>query len=234
MDKIMVVDDEKKIVHMISQFMKINNLEVVPAYSGKEAIEKLNSDIKLVILDISMENLDGMETCKIIRKKTNIPIIFLSAKSSQYDKVLGFGIGADDYITKPFDPIELVARVKAHIRRYKEYNNSNPNANKNIIKFDNIEIHINAHKVLKNGKEINLSTTEFNLLLFFINNVHTVLTRKQILNNVWKSELYDENTVNTYVKRLRHKIEDNKSNPKYIKSIRGIGYIFEAKINTNS
>ncbi|WP_242863273.1 response regulator transcription factor [Caloranaerobacter ferrireducens] len=229
MDKIMMVDDEKKIIHMISEFMKVNGIEVIPAYSGKDAIEKLDKDIKLIILDINMDNLDGLETCKIIRQKNNIPILFLSARSSQYDKVLGLGIGADDYITKPFDPIELVARVKAHIRRYKEYNKSP--SSRNVIRFDNIEIYRNIYKVIKDGNEINLSTTEFNLLLFFADNSYTVLTRKQILNHVWESELYDENIVNTYVKRLRDKIEDDKANPKYIKSVRGIGYIFEAQIS---
>lgn len=228
MHKIMVVDDEKKIIHMISEFMKVNDIQVISAFSGKEAIKKLDTSIELIVLDINMNDLDGMETCKIIRQKTNIPIIFLSAKSSQYDKILGLGIGADDYITKPFDPVELVARVKAHIRRYKEY--GNPINSNNITKFDDIEIHRNAHKVLKSGKEINLSATEFTLLLFLVDNSYTVLNRKQILRNVWESDLYDDNTVTTYVKRLRDKIENDSNNPNYIKSVRGIGYIFEGRI----
>lgn len=228
MYKIMVVDDEKNIVDMIREFMKINNIHVISAFNGREAIEKLDDSIELIILDINMNGLDGLETCKIIRNKTNIPIIFLSSKSSQYDKILGLGIGGDDYITKPFDPVELVARVNAHIRRYKEYDN--PINNSKIIKFDNIEIHRNAHKVMKSGREINLSTTEFTLLLFLVDNSFTVLNRKQILRNVWESDHYDDNTVTTYIKRLRDKLEKDSNNPKYIKSVRGIGYIFEGKI----
>jgi len=230
MNKIMVVDDEKKIVHMISQFMKVYNITVIPAYSGKEALAKLNSSIELIILDINMEDIDGMDACRRIRETTNIPILFLTAKANQYDKILGLGIGADDYITKPFDPVELVARVKAHIRRYKEYGISTNN--KEVIVFDNIKIYRNAHKVTRDDKEINLSNTEFNLLLFFVDNSFTVLTRKQILRNVWESDLYDDNTVTTYVKRIRDKLGDDKDNPKYIKSVRGIGYIFEGKIKS--
>lgn len=228
MDRIMVVDDEKKIVHMITEFMKANQIEVIPAYSGNEAIKKLDSTLKLIILDINMDDIDGMEVCKKIRERSNIPIIFLSSNASQYDKVLGLGLGADDYITKPFDPIELVARVKAHIRRYSSY--GDPVKHKNFIKFGNIKVHRAAHRVMKDDKEISLSTKEFNLLLFFIDNSNTVLTRKQILNNVWESELYDDNTVTTYVKRLRDKIEQDRGNPLYIKSVRGTGYIFEANV----
>lgn len=228
MDRIMVVDDEKKIVHMITEFMKANQIEVIPAYSGNEAIKKLDSTLKLIILDINMDDIDGMEVCKKIRERSNIPIIFLSSNASQYDKVLGLGLGADDYITKPFDPIELVARVKAHIRRYSSYGDSVKH--KNFIKFGNIKVHRAAHRVMKDDKEISLSTKEFNLLLFFIDNSNTVLTRKQILNNVWESELYDDNTVTTYVKRLRDKIEQDRGNPLYIKSVRGTGYIFEANV----
>ncbi|WP_432661805.1 response regulator transcription factor [Wukongibacter baidiensis] len=228
MDRIMVVDDEKKIVHMITEFMKVNQIEVIPAYSGREAIKKLDSTLKLIILDVNMEDIDGMEVCRKIREKSNIPILFLSANSSQYNKVLGLGIGADDYVTKPFDPIELVARVKAHIRRCNNYDN--PVKNRNTIKFGDIKIDRAARRVTKDNTEVSLSTTEFNLLLFFLDNRNTVLTRKQILNNVWESELYDRNTVTTYVKRLRDKVEDDRSNPKYIKSVRGIGYIFEVNL----
>jgi len=231
MDRIMVVDDEKKIIHMITEFMKVNQIEVIPAYSGSEAIKKLDNTLKLIILDINMDDIDGIEVCKRIREKSKIPIIFLSANSSQYNKVLGFGIGADDYVTKPFDPIELVARVKAHIRRHNNYDN--PAKNRNIIRFGRIKIDRAARRVMKDDKEIAMSTTEFNLLLFFIDNSNTVLSRKQILQNVWKSELYDNNTVTTYVKRLRDKLEEDGIHPKHIKSVRGIGYIFEVDIESS-
>lgn len=223
MDKILVVDDEKKIVDMIGEFMKVNSIAVVPAFSGEEAITKVNDDIKCIILDINMDRIDGIEACKRIREVSNIPIIFLTANASQYTKVLGFGMGADDYVTKPFDPIELVARVKAHIRRYQDYDNKH----RDIESFGNIRLDRTAHRVLKNGNEISLSTKEYSLLLYFLDNANKALSRREILYAVWKSELYDATTVNTYVKRLRDKIEDDKNNPKYIKAVRGMGYILE-------
>lgn len=226
MDKIMVVDDEKRIVGMIAEFMKVNDIEVISAYNGEMALQRLSQDIQLFILDINMDKLNGIELCKIIRQKYNIPIIFLSSKTTQSDKVLGLGIGADDYITKPFDPIELVARVKSHIRRYREYCQSiKPQAGK-VIRFNDITVYREAYKVTKGKQEISLSTTEFKLLLFFIDNVFKALTRNQILQHVWESEQYDENTVTTYVKRLRDKLQDY-DEESYFKSVRGVGYIFE-------
>ncbi|KXG74196.1 response regulator transcription factor [Thermotalea metallivorans] len=231
MHKILVVDDEKKIVHMISEFMKIYEIQVVPAYSGKEAMEKLDPSIQLIILDINMESLNGIEVCKKIREASNrIPIIFLSSNTAQCDKILGLGVGADDYITKPFDPLELVARVKAHIRRYRDYNPNVKGDENKIIQFDDIVVYRSAHKVTKKGQEVPLSSTEFKLLLYLIDHVHIAMTRKQILQDVWESEHYDENTVTTYVKRLRSKLFDCSRDQKYIQSIRGIGYIFEAEI----
>ncbi len=226
MYKIMIVDDEKDIVFMLSEFMKANEIDVVKAYSGYEALMKLDDSIQLMILDINMADLNGLETCKKIREKSNIPILFLTAKASQYDKVIGLGIGADDYITKPFDPVELVARTKAHLRRYENYNTTHTNSSQ-PIEFGNIKIIRNARKVLKNDIEISLSNTEFNLLLYLIDNAQTVLSRQQILMQVWESTHYDENTVNTFIKRLRTKIEDNKDTPVFIKSVRGVGYLFD-------
>lgn len=231
MDRVLVVDDDKSIVHMISEFMKLYGLEAVTAYSGETAINKLDNSISLILLDINMNELSGIDLCKIFRERTNIPIVFLTANSSQYDMVLGLGLGADDYITKPFDPVELVARVKAHIRRYKQYENLSSNHESQVIEFDKIKISRDSHKVLKGDSEINLTATEYNLLMYFVENHGKVLSRKQILNNVWKSDMYDENTVTTYTKRLREKIEDDIKNPKFIKSVRSIGYIFEGEIS---
>lgn len=232
MKKVLVVDDDKAIVRMISEFMKLYGLEVVTAYSGETAINKLDNSISLILLDINMKALSGIDLCKIFRERTDIPIIFLTANSSQYDVVLGLGIGADDYIKKPFDPVELIARVKAHIRRYDQYKNSGISNEKEVIEFYNIKIFKDSHKVLKKNSELSLTTTEYNLLIYFIENAGKVITRKQILNNVWKSDMYDENTVTTYIKRLREKIEDDKGNPKLIKSVRAIGYIFDVEIKS--
>ncbi len=229
MYKVMVVDDDRKIVYMITEFMKIHNMTVVQAFNGKEAIDLLDESIQLVLLDINMNFLNGIEVCKIIREKYKIPIIFLSANSTQHSKVLGLGVGADDYVTKPFDPLELIARIKAHIRRWQEYNKNNYSKSK-IICFDEFSINRLAYKVMKGKKEIYLSSTEFKLLLYFVDNVNRALTRKQILEDVWGSSHYDENTVTTYVKRLRKKIRVHENEQHYIKSVRGIGYIFEADV----
>ncbi|SCY61337.1 response regulator transcription factor [Alkaliphilus peptidifermentans] len=228
--KIMVVDDDKNIVYMISQFMKIYNIEVVPVFNGKDAIKLLDESIQLVILDINMRTLNGIEVCKTIRMNYNIPILFLSGNSAQHDKVLGLGVGADDYITKPFDPLELAARVKAHIRRWQEYNVNINNSKNKMITFDEFSINRNTHKVMKNGEELSLSSTEFKLLLYFIDNTNTVLTRKKILSEVWESNHYDENTVTTYVKRLRQKLKIDENEQRYIKSVRGVGYVFEMEL----
>lgn len=232
MDRVLVVDDDKSIVQMVSEFMKLYGIEAITAYSGETAVNKLDDSISLILLDINMKELSGIELCKIFRERTNVPIIFLTANSSQYDKVLGLGIGADDYITKPFDPIELVARVKAHIRRYSQYGHGNQNEGGETIEFGNIKILRDSHRVLKDGTELSLTSTEYNLLLYFVENQGKVLSRKQLLNNVWKSDMYDENTVTTYIKRLREKIEDDKGNPKFIKSVRSVGYIFETDTTT--
>ena len=226
MYKVMVVDDDRKIVYMITEFMKIHNINVVQAFSGKEAMELLDDSIQLVVLDINMGALNGIEVCKLIRQNYNIPILFLSANAAQHDKVLGLGVGGDDYITKPFDPLELMARVKAHIRRWQEYN-TNESSKNEVIHFDDFSINRAAYKVMKNKKEISLSSTEFKLLLYFIDHANKALTRKQILADVWESNHYDENTVTTYVKRLREKIRDQDCDQRYIKSVRGVGYIFE-------
>lgn len=228
MHKILVVDDDKNIVLMITEFLKIHDMKAIQAFNGKEAIELLDESIQLVILDINMNALNGIEVCKMIRQNYNVPILFLSANTAQHDKVLGLGVGADDYITKPFDPLELVARVKAHIRRREEYNKNSLTSM--VIGFDEFCIHRNAHKVIKNGEEIYLSSTEFKLLLYFIDHAYMAMTRKQILMDVWESQHYDENTVTTYVKRLREKLKSDENDQGYIKSVRSVGYIFEADI----
>ncbi|MFZ5967375.1 MAG: response regulator transcription factor [Bacillota bacterium] len=228
MHRIMVVDDDKKIVNMITEFMKIHNMKVVQAFSGQQALELLDESIQLIILDINMDSLNGVEVCKMIRRKYNTPILFLSGNATQYDKILGLGVGADDYITKPFDPLELIARVNAHIRRSEQYNKRRSTSK--VISFDEFTVHRNAYKLIRNDEEIYLSSTEFRLLLYFLDNADQVLTRKQILADVWESEHYDENTVTTYVKRLREKIKGEEKDQTYIKSVRGVGYIFEADI----
>lgn len=227
MPKVLIVDDDKNIVSMISDFMRIHSIDVITGYTGEEAIElSKDNTIDLIILDVNMHDCDGFEACKIIRKSSNVPIIFLTAKTSQADKILGLGIGGDDYLTKPFDPLELVARVKSNIRRSAVYISDRPDDSDQIT-IGTLVINQTAHKVTKRGTIIDLSSTEYTLLLYLIENANRVLTRKEILINVWNSDIYTENTVNTYIMRLREKIEDNKNEPDYLITIRGEGYLFE-------
>ena len=229
MSKIMVVDDEIEIADMIEDFLRIENIEVVKANSAEKALKLFNEDIELLVLDINLEDgLNGIELCKQIRKTNFIPIIFLTCKNSQNDMLLGFGVGADDYITKPFNPVELVARIKANIRRIRSYNKGS--IKDEIITFGDIAIYRKGYKVYKNKEDVNITSREFNLLLYLIENAYIVLSRNQILNSVWGDSFYDENLVNTTIKRLRKKIENNPDNPEYIKTIWGAGYVFEGDV----
>lgn len=228
MVKIMVVDDEIEIAEMIEDFLRLENIEVVKASSGEMALELLNDEVKLIVLDINMNGMNGIELCKKIRKLTFTPIIFLTCNNSQNDMLLGLGVGADDYMTKPFNPVELVARIKANIRRTSDYNQGS--IKDEIITFGDIAIYKKGYKVYKNNVDVNLTSKEFNFLMFMIENAYIVLSRDQILNNVWGDSFYDENLVNTTIKRLRKKIENNPEKPEYIKTIWGAGYVFEGNV----
>jgi DNA-binding response OmpR family regulator len=219
--RVLIVDDDKRIVNLIQEYMKMYDIKSIAAYSGKDALAMLDERVSLIILDINMDDIDGITLCESIRVTNDVPIIFLSANATQYDKVRGLGVGADDYITKPFDPVVLIAKIKAHLRRAEKHER---NSYDSAIEFGDIRVYRNAYKVTSGGDDVNLSNTEFKLLLYFIDNAYTALTRKQILYNVWESEVYDEGTVTTYVNRLRSKIDKDE---KHIKSVRGVGYIFE-------
>ena len=219
MSKILVVDDDREIASLIGDCLYDEGYDVVLAYDGENAIENIysNPDIEMIILDIMMPKMDGLDVCKKIREKVNCPIIFVSAKSKTLDKLLGLEIGADDYIEKPFVVEELVARVKAHLRREKRRNN----IMKNIIKIGEIEIHKDSYEVYINNNLIELSTREFQLFLYLCENAGQVLSREQIFNSVWGSEFGDIGTVAVNIKSLRDKIDKDS---KYIKTIWGVGY----------
>lgn len=222
--KILIVDDDKKIVSMIEDFMRINNIETISCYNGKDALRLANdSSIELIILDINMNDMTGFEVCKEIRKTIHVPIMFLTAKTTQADKILGLGIGGDDYITKPFDPLELVARVKSHIRRHQIYDNEK----QETIEIRDLIINKKTHEVIIKNEPVELSSTEYALLLYLCENRNRILTRQELLTKVWKSHIYTENTVNMYIKRLRDKIELHKTEPEYLITIRGEGYVFK-------
>ncbi len=225
--KILVVDDDKNIVSMISDFLKIHNMIPLPAYSGHDALTVLNNNhVDLIILDVNLGDCNGFNLCKSIRENSHLPIIFLTAKITQSDKILGLGIGADDYLTKPFDPLELIARVKSLLRRTQNYSHRE-SSNTSICTLKHIRVDKNIRAVSVNNTPIELSTTEFHLLTYLMENRNRILTRHELLLNVWNSDLYTENTVNTYIMRLRDKIELDKNYPEILITIRGEGYLMK-------
>ena len=226
MSKILVVDDDKEIASLIGDSLYDEGYEVLLAYDGEKALSIINKtdDLSMVILDIMMPKIDGLSVCKTIREKINCPILFVSAKSRTLDTLLGLEIGADDYIKKPFIVEELVARVKAHIRREQRKQITK----NNVINIGDIEVHKDSYEVYVNKKLIELSTREFQLFLYLCENVGKVLSREQIFDAVWGMEYGDIGTVAVNIKSLRDKID--KEN-KYIKTIWGVGYKFIKPIN---
>ncbi|MGM0445435.1 MAG: response regulator transcription factor [Bacillota bacterium] len=225
-EKVLIVDDEKEIRELIRDYLNVEGFNVELASDGKEAVEIFESDsFDIVILDIMLPKIDGMEILKIIRGKSNIPVMMLSAKKSDVDKVLGLGLGADDYITKPFSPKELVARIKAQLRRYKEFSNSQ--FNKNILEFKNLKLDLNGYNVYLKNEKIQMSAKEFEILKYLALNPERVYSREQIFNQIWGYNEYgDINTVTVHIRKIREKIEEDSSNPEYIETVWGVGYKF--------
>ncbi|WP_281420379.1 response regulator transcription factor [Tissierella simiarum] len=224
--RILLIEDDISISEMITDYLTREGFIVVPAFNGEEGICKfLKDSFDLIILDIMMPKLDGMEVMRIVREKSLIPILIISAKDSDVDKVIGLGLGADDYISKPFSMIEILARIKAAIRRATTYSNDNKKEETNVIKIHDLIINSNNFSVIKNGKSIQLTAKEFDILKLFVTNPNKVFTKAQIYNFVWKDDYFgDENVINVHISRLREKIEDIPSQPKYIKTLWGIGY----------
>ena len=219
--KILVIDDESRMRKLVRDFLTRNGYEVLEASNGEEAMDIFYEDknIDLLILDIMMPKMDGWEVCREIRKTSRVPIIMLTAKADERDELLGFELGVDEYITKPFSPKILVARVEAILRR------SNVNNDDGVIAIGDIIMDKNAHEVSVDGKQIDLSYKEFELLAYFIDNQGIALSRERILNNVWNYDYFgDARTIDTHVKKLRNKMGEQ---GKYIKTIWGMGYKFE-------
>ncbi|KUO50838.1 MAG: hypothetical protein APF76_01265 [Desulfitibacter sp. BRH_c19] len=225
-EKILVVEDEKEIAELIRDYLKQEGFEVALAYDGKQGLEVYkNTKPTLAILDIMLPKMDGLELCRLIRNESSIPILILSAKKTDIDKILGLGLGADDYVTKPFSPGELVARVKAHIRRYTLL--SSPAENKKIIKYDDLEIDSGGYNVYLKGSKVELSAKEFEVLHYLAVNPQQVLTREQIFDRIWGFNSYgDINTVTVHIRKIREKIEKDPSEPQYLKTVWGVGYKF--------
>ncbi len=227
-NKILVIDDEKAIADIIKFNLEKEGYKVETAYDGEEGVQAIYKNLPdLVILDIMMPKKDGFQVLKEIRMKYKFPVIMLTAKEEEVDKVLGLELGADDYITKPFSMRELIARVKANLRRVDFSNSSNPNDFNAMIRSDDLEIDINKYEVRKAGNIIELTLREYELLKFLATSSNQVFSREQLLEEVWGYEYYgDIRTVDVTVRRLREKIEDDSGDFKYILTKRGVGYYF--------
>jgi phosphate regulon transcriptional regulator PhoB len=228
--KILVVDDEKDILELVSYNLQKEGFQIETFHNGEDALQRIRSDrFNLIVLDLMLPGIQGMELCRTLKsddETASIPIIMLTAKSEELDKVLGLEMGADDYITKPFSPRELIARVKAVLRRTQEI----PEKGK-IINIGNLEINTATYQVKKKDRQIKLSATEFKLLLYLVQKKGRVFNRDMLLDAVWKDEAYVEpRTVDVHIRRLRAQIEDDPSRPEHIKTRRGIGYYVDGEL----
>lgn len=229
-NKILIAEDEKPISDIIKFNLEKEGYEVITAYDGAEALKKaLSETLDLIILDVMLPSMDGFEICRKVREKLSTPIVMVTAKEEEVDKILGLELGADDYITKPFSIRELVARVKANVRRH-EMNLASENSAAEIITSNNLSIDLMKYEVKKEGKGIDLTVREFELLKFLAKQKDQVFSREQLLERVWGYEYYgDIRTVDVTVRRLREKVEDDSSNPSYIMTKRGVGYYFKGE-----
>lgn len=230
MINILVCDDEKDIVAALEIYLKTEGYNIYKAYTGKEALEIIrNNDIQLVMMDVMMPELDGISAMIELREETNIPVILLTAKSEDNDKVLGLDMGADDYITKPFSPVEVLARVKSQLRRYMRLGGTSAKASRLVI--GGIELDDYSKIVLVDGEEIQITPKEFEMLKLFMKNPGAVFHPSEIYREVWhETPIGAENTVAVHIRHLREKIEINPAEPRYIKSIWGQGYKMEGQM----
>ncbi|PEB40500.1 response regulator transcription factor [Bacillus pseudomycoides] len=224
---ILLVEDDSSIQEMVEKYLTKEGFQITIASDGEEGVLTfLKGSFDLIILDIMMPKLDGLEVVRIIREKSAVPILMMSAKDTDVDKAVGLGLGADDYICKPFSMIELAARVKANIRRSTKY--SATEQKEETIEIGDLKIDLINFTVQKKEKQLKLTLKEFEILKLFVKNQNRVFTKAQIYNLIWNEEYYgDDNVINVHMRRLREKIEDDPSNPEYIKTLWGIGYKLE-------
>ncbi len=230
--RLLLVDDDLSISEMVKSYLTKEGFDVSIACNGEDGVSMFMKEaFDLILIDIMMPKLDGIEAIKIIREKSSIPILIMSAKDSDIDKALGLGFGADDYIAKPFSLLELSARIKAAIRRATKYSNyEDCGESKNEITFGELRVDINNYSVFKGKQELKLTAKEFELLKLFITNQKRVFTKEQLYNLVWNDDYFgDENVINVHIRRLREKIEDDPSESKYIKTLWGIGYKWDGR-----
>ena len=228
MSRILIIEDEEAIAELEKDYLELSGFEVEVMNDGSAGLHQaLNKDYDLFILDLMLPGVDGFEICKEIRNKKNTPIIMVSAKKDDIDKIRGLGLGADDYMTKPFSPSELVARVKAHLARYERLIGSNAQENK-IIEIRGLKIDTTARRVWVNGKEKTFTTKEFDLLAFLASHPNHVYKKDELFSEIWDMEsIGDIATVTVHIKKIREKIEVDTANPQYIETIWGVGYRFK-------
>ena len=228
MSKILIVEDEESIAELEKDYLELSGFEVETEKDGKVGLERVLAEkYDLLILDLMLPGVDGFEICKKVREEKNIPILMVSAKKDDIDKIRGLGMGADDYMTKPFSPSELVARVKAHLARYERLVNSNVKEN-DIVEIRGIKIDKTARRVWINGEEKNFTTKEFDLLTFLAENPNHVYTKEELFREIWDMEsIGDIATVTVHIKKIREKIEFDTAKPQYIETIWGVGYRFK-------
>lgn len=230
-DKILIVDDEVEIADLIETYLKSENYSVFKFYSAKEALECIQTmEFDLAVLDVMMPEIDGLALCQRIREKYTYPIIMLTAKDGEIDKITGLTLGADDYMTKPFLPLELVARIKSQLRRYKKYNPAySEGEEKDILVHLGIVMNVKTYECTLNGKPLILTPTEFAVLHILLENKGCVISAEELFHRIWKDEYYckSNNTIPVHVRHLREKLNDTLNKPKYIKTIWGVGYKIE-------
>ena len=227
---ILVVDDDKEITESIEIYLLNQGYNVFKAYDGIQALEiAREEDIHLIIMDIMMPNLNGTRATIELRKEKEIPIIMLSAKSEDSDIILGLNLGADDYLTKPFNPLELIARVNSQIRRYTRFTSLNSNINEELIIVGGLELNKESKTVIVNGKEAKLTPLEFKILSLLMSNLGRVFSIEEIYERVWNETPYNVDTVTVHIRRIREKIEVDPRNPQYVKVVWGVGYKVDKK-----
>ena len=229
-ENILIVDDEQEIADLIELYLKNENYTVFKFYTAQEALNCIEStELDLAVLDIMLPDANGLSICQKIREKHTYPIIMLTAKDTETDKITGLTLGADDYITKPFRPLELVARVKAQLRRYKKYSGGTMKDDSGVIVHSGLVINVNTHEVLLNEKTLSLTPTEFSILRILCENKGNVVSSEKLFHQIWGDEYFTKsnNTITVHIRHLREKLGDTMDNPKYIKTVWGVGYKIE-------
>ena len=230
-ERILIVDDEQEIADLVALYLENENFTVYKYYTGREALKCIgNEKLDLAILDVMLPDMNGLEICQFIRREYNYPVIMLTAKGEEIDKITGLTLGADDYITKPFLPLEMVARVKAQLRGYKRYNPGvEQHEEENVIVHSGLVMNIKAHECTLNEKPLSLTPTEFEILKILCQRKGNVVSSEELFHLIWRDEYYtkNNNTITVHIRRLREKMGESFEEPKYIKTVWGVGYKIE-------